>query len=111
MCSLGRSGLAELFERNCRQARHFAERLADAGCEILNDIVLNQVLASFGAPEVTARVIDAVQQDGTCWCGSTEWQGRYAMRISVCSWATTDDDVERSVDAMLRLAAREGALR
>jgi glutamate/tyrosine decarboxylase-like PLP-dependent enzyme len=107
MLALGRSGLAEMFERNCGQARRFADGLAAAGCEILNDVVLNQVLVSFGAPEMTARVIEALQQDGTCWCGSTEWQGRFAMRISVCSWATTDDDVEKSLDAMVRIAARE----
>jgi glutamate/tyrosine decarboxylase-like PLP-dependent enzyme len=103
--SLGRSGLAELFERNCRQARRFAEGLAAAGFEILNDVVLNQVLVSFGAPGITQQVIAAVQADGTCWCGGTVWQGRAAMRISVCSWATTDADVERSLAAILRSAA------
>ncbi len=105
--TLGRSGLAAMFERNCRQARRFAEGLAAAGYEILNEVVLNQVLVSFGAPELTARVIDGIQNDGTCWCGSTAWQGRSAMRISVCSWATTDDDVERSLAAILRIAARQ----
>jgi glutamate/tyrosine decarboxylase-like PLP-dependent enzyme len=104
--SLGRSGLAELFERNCRQARRFATLLGAAGCEILNDVVLNQVLVSFGSADTTQRVIDAIQADGTCWCGGTVWQGRAAMRISVCSWATTDEDVELSVAAMLRVAAR-----
>jgi glutamate/tyrosine decarboxylase-like PLP-dependent enzyme len=107
--SLGRSGLAELLERNCRQARRFAERLAQAGCEILNDVVLNQVLVSFGSPDTTRRVIAAVQEDGTCWCGGTVWQGRTAMRISVCSWATSDADVERSIEAILRAARHEGA--
>jgi glutamate/tyrosine decarboxylase-like PLP-dependent enzyme len=107
--SLGRAGLAELFERSCRQARRFAERLAASGAEILNDVVLNQVLVSFGAPEVTQRVIEAVQADGTCWCGGTVWQGRTAMRISVCSWATTDEDVELSVAAMLRAAGSVAA--
>lgn len=107
--TLGRSGLAELFERNCRQARRFAARLGDAGYEILNDVVLNQVLVSFGSPEVTQRVIAAIQADGTCWCGGTVWQGRTAMRISVCSWATTDEDVECSVAAMLQ-AARVSAV-
>jgi len=102
--SLGRSGLAAMLERNCRQARRFAARLAAAGHEILNDVVLNQVLVSFGAPEATRRVIAAVQDDGTCWCGGTVWQGRTAMRISVCSWATTDADVELSVEAILRAA-------
>jgi glutamate/tyrosine decarboxylase-like PLP-dependent enzyme len=102
--SLGRSGVAAMLERNCRQARRFADRLAAAGYEILNDVVLNQVLVSFGAPEATQRVTAAVQDDGTCWCGGTVWQGRTAMRISVCSWATTDADVELAVDAILRAA-------
>ena len=102
--SLGRDGLAELLERNCRQARRFAERLTRAGYEILNDVELNQVLVSFGTPQATQRVIQAVQDDGTCWCGGTVWQGRTAMRISVCCWATTDHDVEQSIDAMLRAA-------
>jgi len=102
--SLGREGLIELFERNCRQARRFADAFAAAGCQILNDVVLNQVLVSFGDPATTLRVIAAVQADGTCWCGGTVWQGRTAMRISVSSWATTDDDVESSIAAILRVA-------
>jgi glutamate/tyrosine decarboxylase-like PLP-dependent enzyme len=103
--SLGRSGLAELIERNCRCARKFAEGLSAAGFEILNEVVLNQVLVSFGTPEITARVIAAIQEDGTCWCGGTVWQGRTAMRISVSSWATTESDVDRSLEAMIRIAA------
>jgi glutamate/tyrosine decarboxylase-like PLP-dependent enzyme len=103
--SLGRRGLAELFERNCRQARRFAERLSAAGYAILNDVVLNQVVVSFGTPETTLAIIDAIQAEGTCWAGATTWRGRRAMRISVCSWATTDADVERSADAMIRVAA------
>jgi glutamate/tyrosine decarboxylase-like PLP-dependent enzyme len=102
--SLGRSGLEELVERMCRHATRFAEGLAGAGYEILNDVVLNQVLASFGETGETERVIAAVQADGTCWCGGTVWQGRTAMRISVSSWATTDDDVERSLAAILRVS-------
>jgi glutamate/tyrosine decarboxylase-like PLP-dependent enzyme len=102
--SLGRSGLAAMLERNCRQAHRFAARLAAAGHEILNDVVLNQVLISFGPADTTQGVIDAIQADGTCWCGGTVWQGRTAMRISVCSWATTDADVERSATAMLQAA-------
>jgi glutamate/tyrosine decarboxylase-like PLP-dependent enzyme len=107
MRSLGRSGLREMIERNCRQARVFAERLREAGFAILNDVVLNQVLVSFGSAEDTRRVITDVQNDGTCWCGGTQWQGHTAMRISVSSWATTDEDVERSVAAMIRIARRE----
>jgi glutamate/tyrosine decarboxylase-like PLP-dependent enzyme len=102
--SLGRKGLAEMVERNCRQAARFAEGLHSAGFSILNEVVLNQVLVSFGTPEQTRRIIEEIQRDGTCWCGGTEWQGRTAMRISVSSWATTDEDVERSLGAMVRIA-------
>jgi glutamate/tyrosine decarboxylase-like PLP-dependent enzyme len=101
--SLGRAGVAELIERNCAQARRFAEKLSAAGFEILNDVVLNQVLVSFGDAEKTKRVIEAIQNDGTCWAGVTVWQGRTAMRISVSCWATTDADVDRSVEAMIRI--------
>ncbi|HQR48983.1 MAG TPA: pyridoxal-dependent decarboxylase [Steroidobacteraceae bacterium] len=102
--SLGRSGLVEMFERNCRQAQRFGAALTAAGYEVLNEVVLNQVIVSFGTPEVTGKVIEALQEDGTCWCGVSHWHGRTVMRISVCSWATTDEDVERSIDAMLRVA-------
>ena len=104
---LGRSGVADLVDRCCRHARRFADGLSDAGYEVLNDVVLNQVLVAFGTPDATRRVVAGVQEDGTCWCGGTEWQGRVAMRISVSSWATTDADVERSLDAMIRVARRE----
>ena len=102
---LGRLGLAEMIERCCRHARRFADGLSAAGYAVLNDVVLNQVLVSFGDAETTQRVIAAIQADGTCWCGGTVWQGHTAMRISVSSWATTEDDVERSLKAMLRIAA------
>ncbi len=100
------AGVAELIERNCRQARRFAAGLREAGFEILNDVVLNQVLVPFGDSPATRRVIQAIQEEGTCWCGVTVWQGRTAMRISVCSWATTDADVERSLAAIIRVARR-----
>ena len=90
-----------------RHARNFAQGLRDAGYEILNQVVINQVLVSFGSPQRTLAVIERIQQDGTCWCGSTVWQGRTAMRISVSSWATTDEDVDRSLAGMLRAAAEE----
>ena len=105
LASLGRSGVAALVERCCAQARAFADGLRAAGFEVLNDVVLNQVLVSFGDPAATRRVTEALQADGTCWCGATEWQGRVAMRISVSSWVTTDADVQRCLAAMLRAAA------
>jgi glutamate/tyrosine decarboxylase-like PLP-dependent enzyme len=101
---LGRSGLADLIERTCRHAGRFAEGLVGAGYRVLNEVVLNQVLVSFGSAERTREVIARVQGDGTCWCGGTIWQGHTAMRISVSSWATTDADVERSLAAILRAA-------
>lgn len=104
--SLGRQGVSELIERNCRQARRFAEGLQSAGFAILNEVVLNQVLVSFGDAETTNRVIREIQTDGTCWCGGTIWQGQTAMRISVSSWATTDADVERSLAAIIRIAGK-----
>ena len=105
--SLGRSGLAELVERTCGHASQFAEGLRAAGYEILNDVVLNQVLVSFGSPDLTRRVIRRVQEEGTCWLGGTEWQGHVAMRISVSSWATTEEDVQRSLDVIIRIALEE----
>jgi hypothetical protein len=78
--------------------------LRNAGHSILNDVVLNQVLVSFGSPEVTRKVITEVQNEGTAWCGGTVWQGQTAMRISVSSWATQDEDVERSLAAIIRVA-------
>src|SRR6202035_5518258 len=102
---LGRKGLADLIERTCRHAARFANGLDAAGYSVLNDVVLNQVLVTFGDAERTREVIRRVQDEGTCWCGGTVWQGHTAMRISVSSWATTDADVERSLGAILRAAA------
>ncbi|MBI3969414.1 MAG: aspartate aminotransferase family protein [Chloroflexi bacterium] len=104
--SLGRSGLADLVVRTCRHAQRFAAGLEAAGYLILNDVALNQVVVSFGDPETTNRVVAAIQAEGTCWAGGTVWQGQTGMRISVSSWATTEDDVERSLDTILRLAAQ-----
>lgn len=100
--SLGRTGVADLIEDDCRMATRFAEKLQQAGFEIVNEVMLNQVLVSFGTPGHTLAVIKRIQEDGTCWCGSTVWQGRTAMRISVSSWTTTEEDVDRSVEAMIR---------
>ena len=105
--SLGRSGVADLVERCCDHARSFAELLgAQPDVEILNDVVLNQVLVRFGDDdERTREVVRQVQADGTCWLGGTDWHGRAAMRISVSSFRTTRDDVERSAAAILDAAA------
>jgi glutamate/tyrosine decarboxylase-like PLP-dependent enzyme len=102
--SLGRSGMAEIVERTTGHARRFAAGLKAAGFQVLNDVVINQVLVSFGTPERTLRTIARLQAEGTCWCGSTVWQGQTAMRISVSSWATTREDVDRSLAAMVKAA-------
>lgn len=110
--SLGRSGIADLIDRCCSHARRFGRALAQApGVEILNEVVLNQVLVRFLDPggdhdARTRAVVKAVQEDGTCWLGGTTWQGKVAMRISVCNWSTTVDDVDRSVEAIVRAARR-----
>jgi glutamate/tyrosine decarboxylase-like PLP-dependent enzyme len=110
--ALGREGLADLIDRSSALARRFADQLGSVpGVRILNDVVLNQVLVRFeadddddGADERTRRVVAAVQRDGTCWLGGTTWHGMAAMRISVSNWSTTEDDVDRSVQAILRCA-------
>jgi glutamate/tyrosine decarboxylase-like PLP-dependent enzyme len=108
--SLGRQGAGELIDRCCGLAGRFAEQLSAAdGVEVLNEVVLNQVLVRFLAADGdhdahTRRVIERVQQDGTCWMSGTTWQGRAAMRISVSNWSTDEADVDRSVAAILRCA-------
>jgi glutamate/tyrosine decarboxylase-like PLP-dependent enzyme len=102
--SLGKRGLAEMIDRTCRHATTFSIRLKAAGYEILNEVVLNQVLVSFGDDAATRAVIAEVQREGTCWCGGSFWHGRAAMRISVSSWGTTDEDVEKSAAAIIRIA-------
>ena len=113
--ALGRNGVAEIVERNCRLARRMAERLAqDSHVQILNDVVLNQVLVRFlpasgtHSSEIvdafTAAVIRRVQEDGTCWAGGTTWHDMHAMRISISNWSTEENDINRSADAILGCA-------
>jgi glutamate/tyrosine decarboxylase-like PLP-dependent enzyme len=104
---LGRSGIADLVDRCCALARRFADGLAagGVGATIANEVVLNQVLVDWGDDARTDRIVEAVQADGTCWLGATTWHGRRLMRVSVSNWSTTEADVDRSVEAILRLAA------
>jgi glutamate/tyrosine decarboxylase-like PLP-dependent enzyme len=103
--SLGRDGVAELIDRTCAHAQAFAAGRRSAGYEILNEVVLNPVVVAFGDDEKTDRAIRAILTVGTCWCGGTQWKGRKAMRISVSSWAATNDDLAISLAAMLRIAS------
>ena len=109
LAMLGRDGVADLVGRSCELARRFAEGLRSAGFGVLNDVVLNQVLVSFGTAAMTEAVIAAVQADGTCWCGPTTWHGVRAMRISLSGWSTTDADVDRSVAAVRRAVLKVSA--
>ena len=112
---LGREGVAELVERCCGCAQLMAEELArDPGVTVLNNVVLNQVLVRFACDgaNVTDEVIDNAQREGTCWMSGTKWEGEPAMRISVCNWRTTEDDIRRSAKAILaqvEIAARASA--
>ncbi len=108
--SLGRSGVDDMIDRCCRLAGRFAERLGAVDrITVLNDVVLNQVLVRFDDDDARTRaVIDRVQADGTCWAGGTVFRGKAAMRISVSSWATTEADVDRSADAIVRCSKVDG---
>jgi glutamate/tyrosine decarboxylase-like PLP-dependent enzyme len=109
--SLGRRGVEDLLDRCCRLARRFADRLrADSGIEILNDVVLNQVLvrakpASGDADAATRAALARVQAERICWLGGTRWHGMDAMRISVSNWSTTEEDVDRSAESIIRAAS------
>jgi glutamate/tyrosine decarboxylase-like PLP-dependent enzyme len=104
--TLGRAGVADLIARTCGHAQTLATRLRQAGLEVLNDVVLNQVLVRAASDDLTVAMIAAVQRDGICWCGPTVWQDRPAMRISVCAWATSSQDIDTSADAIIAAAGR-----
>jgi glutamate/tyrosine decarboxylase-like PLP-dependent enzyme len=98
--ALGRTGVAELVDRTCLRARQIAAELAALpGCDVVNEVVLNQVLVRFEDDDETDRVVAAVQESGEAWLGGTVWDERRAIRISVSNWQTSDDDVERVVGA------------
>jgi glutamate/tyrosine decarboxylase-like PLP-dependent enzyme len=100
--SLGRGGVEELVDRLCAHAQSFARLAGAAGFRVLNDVVFNQVLVACETPELTRATLRAVQASGECWCGGTTWRGEPVVRVSVCSWATTDEDIARSVAAFAR---------
>ncbi len=102
--ALGKEGVMRLVERCCDLARRFATGLQQAGFRILNEVTLNQVLVYFGDQAVTNKIIKNIQEDGTCWCGGTVWKGLPAMRISVSSWMSTEEDIDVSIAAIARIA-------
>jgi glutamate/tyrosine decarboxylase-like PLP-dependent enzyme len=104
--TLGKQGLTDLIARTCGHAQTMADCLRQAGLEVLNNVVLNQVLVRAASDDRTLALITSVQQDGTCWCGPTVWQNRPAMRISISGWATTSDDISKSADAIIAAVRR-----
>jgi glutamate/tyrosine decarboxylase-like PLP-dependent enzyme len=105
LATLGRDGVAALVDRTCALARRFADGMRGAGYTVANDVVLNQVIVDFGDEARTSAVIAAVQEEGTCWCGPTVWQGRAAMRVSVSGWNTTEQNIDRSAAAVAACAS------
>ena len=110
--SLGRRGVADLVERTSALARLMAAELdADPALEVINEVVINQVLVSVVGDEsgdLTADAVERIQQDGTCWLAATHWRGRPAIRISVCNWRTSEEDIRRSA-AAIRQAVLEAS--
>jgi glutamate/tyrosine decarboxylase-like PLP-dependent enzyme len=110
--SLGRSGVADLVERCCRLARRFATRLQqEPSIRILNEVVLNQVLVRVVPPTgdadaATRAALKLVQDERVCWLGGSRWHDMEAMRISVSNWSTTDADIDRSAESIIRAARR-----
>lgn len=102
---LGRSGVEEIVDGLCDRAQQFQEQLSSAGFNILNEVVFNQILVSCDTAEETNETLKNIQESGECWCGGSKWNGEPVIRISVCSWATTAKDIDRSVAAFIK--ARE----
>lgn len=102
MKTLGRSGIAELVDGLCQRARQLAEAMRAEGFQVLNDVVFNQVLVTGETPEQTTAIIARVQQSGECWCGGARWHDTPVIRVSVCSWATTEEDIRRTVAAFVQ---------
>ncbi|WP_339864656.1 pyridoxal phosphate-dependent decarboxylase family protein [Paremcibacter congregatus] len=106
--TLGRDGVDHLISENCRLARLFAQELSALGLTIHNKVVLNQIVVSCGSASRTAQMIEAMQAEGTCWFGQTEWQGQKASRISISSWKTTEQDIAKSVAAFKKILTLQG---
>ena len=106
--TLGREGVQRLVEQLCENAREFAQLLAHQGFQIHNEVVFNQVLVSCENDALTKATLNKIQASGECWCGGSSWRSKSVIRISVCDWATTQKEIERSVRAFV--AARTAAV-
>lgn len=99
---LGQDGIKELVEGLCDRTNQFADEIKEAGFKVINDVVFNQILVACEDDEITSKTLDLVQKSGECWCGSAQYDNRKVIRVSVCSWATTPEDISRSVKAFVK---------
>jgi threonine aldolase len=100
--SFGKNGIEELVDGLCTRAAQFAELLAKEGFRIMNEVVFNQVLVACDTARETEITLEHIQASGECWCGGSTWYGKPVIRLSVCSWATTASEVERSVATFVK---------
>lgn len=97
---LGTSGIDQMIYGLHERARQFATELSVIdGFTIMNEIDFNQVVVTCNTDEITNQVIQEIQMERVCWVGGSNWKGRKVIRISVCSWATTEEDVTLSVQS------------
>ena len=99
--SLGRTGIDEMIYGLHQRARQFSEELKREGFEIINEVCFNQVLVHYKNSEETLKILKQIQESGVCWCGGSKWDGKDVIRISVCSWATTETDINISVNSFV----------
>lgn len=104
--SLGIDGVAAQTERFCDLARRFAEALETGGVAVINDVVLNQVLVRLGEDDATSELLAQIQASGVLWASGSSWQSRPAVRLSVCGWATTANDIDRAAAEIVGIAAQ-----
>ena len=96
---LGKSGVEELIDGMCENARYFSGKLAENGFMVMNDVVFNQILIRCETAGKTAAVLKSIQFGGKCWCGGASWHGEPVIRVSVSSWQTTKEDIDDCVEA------------
>ena len=103
--ALGREGVAALVDDLCDKALYFTEQLEKKDFTIRNRVCFNQVLVACESPDITSATLEHIQGSGTCWCGGATWEGEPVIRVSVCSFMTTRDDIDRSVRAFVEARA------
>jgi glutamate/tyrosine decarboxylase-like PLP-dependent enzyme len=105
---LGKEGVDELVSGLHQRAVQIGRELKTENFQILNDVVFNQVLVACDSDEITVQTLQRIQESGECWVGGAGWDGKAVIRVSICSWATTEDDITRCVSAFV--SARNKAI-